>query len=125
MNKFLIVAIWTLAIIGCSNDDNPKEVSIRLENTSQSEYKNIVINTSTGFVDFPDLNPGERSKYQVFDRAYRYAYVKVEIDGIEQVLQPIDYVGETPLENGNYTYEIARDPRNIAGATLILTLVRD
>ena len=44
--------------------------------------------------------------YQTFDLAYRYAFVELEIDGKTYTLQPIDYVGETPLENGNYTYSI-------------------
>jgi heat shock protein HslJ len=50
--------------------------------------------------------------------AYSYAYVKVTAGGDEFVLQPIDYVGESLLAPGEYTYVL-----DVAEQQLLLTLV--
>lgn len=104
MKKILILIISIAVLIGCSKDEsNPK---IRLANTSQYDFQNIVVNTTTGNINFEDLNSGQKTEYKVFEKAYRYAYVELEIEGKTYKLQPTDYVGENSLENGNYTYQI-------------------
>jgi hypothetical protein len=69
------------------------------------------------FVQFPEqgedygtLVPGEASGYRQVELAYRYAYVDVLADGKSYVLQPFDYVGETPLGKGRFTYVLGLDP---------------
>jgi hypothetical protein len=52
------------------------------------------------------LASGKSSDYMVFEGLYRYAYIRVEVDDMEYILQPIDYVGETPLSSGDYTYRL-------------------
>ena len=51
--------------------------------------------------------------------------MQVEIEGEIYTLQPIDYVGEIPLENGNYTYEIDANDSLLRFDKLTLTLVTD
>lgn len=63
-------------------------------------------------VEFGNLNSNLNSEYKTFDFAYRYAFVEFEIDGETFTLQPIDYVGETPLENGKYSYKINVNPNS-------------
>lgn len=54
------------------------------------------------------LAPGASSDYLTPPGpAYRYAKVVVTISGREIVLQPVDFVGETPLEPGRYTYALS------------------
>jgi hypothetical protein len=101
MKKILILIISITALFSCLNDDNnPSQLKIRLANISQFNFQNIVVNTSTKDVNFENINAGQKTEYKVFQKAYRYAFVKLEIDGETYTLQPIDYVGETPLENG-------------------------
>jgi hypothetical protein len=51
--------------------------------------------------------------------------VELEIDGKTYTLQPVDYVGETALDDGNYTYQIdANDPQE-QFASLSLELIKD
>ena len=71
-------------------DENLLGVSIRLTNVSQYDFKNIIVNTSTGDVSFEDIDSGQSTDYQVFELAYRYAFVELEIDGEIFTLQPID-----------------------------------
>ena len=96
-------------LVSCSRDDE-SNVRIRLSNISTFEYKNIIVNTSTGNVNFENLNSNQSSEYKTFGLAYRYAFIELEIDDEVYTLQPNDYVGETPLKSGNYAYEINADP---------------
>lgn len=122
----MILLTLITIFLSCSESDvNKSAVNIRLANTSIYDYENIVINTTTGDVNFGDLKSGSISDYKVFETAYRYAYVKLEINGNILRIQPIDYVGETPLKNGNYTYEIHTDSPNEEYGALSIELVVD
>lgn len=124
-NSLIIIALITL-LFSCSKTEiNPSAINIRLANTSIYDYKNIIINTTTGDVNFGDLKSLNSTGYKVFDTAYRYAYVKLEVNGKTLRIQPIDYVGETPLKNGNYTYEIHTDTPNEEYGAISIELVVD
>ncbi len=122
MKKTLILYLTIIILFGCSKDNENNEVKIRLSNISQYDFQNIVVNTTTGNVNFGNLSSGQKSEYKEFDKAYRYAFVELEIDGETYTLQPIDYVGETLLKNGIYTYQL--DVNDI-DTILSLTLVED
>jgi hypothetical protein len=125
MKKILIFIISVSSFISCSNNDDIKvsELKIRLSNISQFEFKNIVVNTTTGNSNFENLSSQQITAYKTFQTAYRYAFVELEIDGNTYTLQPIDYVGETPLENGNYTYQIDANDSLEQYGKLSLTLI--
>ena len=91
-----------------------------MSNISQFDFENIVVNTTTGDTNFENVSSQQMTNYKTFQTAYRYAFVEFEINGEIFTLQPIDYVGETPLENGNYTYQI-----DVNGSNLNLTLIED
>lgn len=121
----LLALLCAFLFVSCSDSNTEDSVLLRLSNTSAFDYKNIVVNTSTGNVSFQDIDSGEKTVYQSFEVAYRYAYVQLEIDGASYILQPIDYVGETPLENGRYTYEISANESEAQYGRLSITLVED
>ena len=99
----LVVLITAFTFYSCSNNNSPEdEVLIRLSNVSAYDYKTIKVNNTS----FGNVNQGEKSEYKVFKLAYRYGFVELEIDGSTYTIQPIDYVGETPLGSGKYTYQI-------------------
>ncbi|GGF73945.1 hypothetical protein [Wenyingzhuangia marina] len=114
-------------LISCSNNDDniTSELNIRLSNVSQYDFQNIVVNTSTGNTAFENISPQEMTSYKTFKTAYRYAYVKLEIDGETYTLQPSDYVGETPLKKGNYTYQIDANDSQEQYEKLTLTLIKE
>lgn len=127
MKKILILFMSLLAFASCSNDDdnNTSAVHIRLSNVSPYNYQNIVVNTGTGKKKFENLDSQKTAEYKAFESAYRYAFVGLEIDGKTFTIQPFDYVGETLLENGYYTYEIdAHDSQEQYGK-LSLTLIEE
>lgn len=127
MKSLFLLIISISGFIGCSNgnDNNSSELNIRLSNVSQFDFQNIVVNTSTGNTDYEDIGPQQKTSYKTFQTAYRYAFVELQIDGETYTLQPIDYVGETPLENGNYTYQIDANTSQDQYGKLSLSLIEE
>ncbi len=127
MKKILILIISISTLISCSSDydNNTSELNIRLSNVSQFNFQNIVVNTSSGNTSFENISSQQMTNYKTFETAYRYAFVELEIDGETYTLQPIDYVGETPLENGNYTYQINANDSQEQYGKLTLTLITE
>lgn len=127
MKKAFILLLTICTFLSCTDPDrdNLLGVSIRLLNVSNYDFKNIIVDTSTGERSFEDINAGESSDYQIFQLAYRYAFIELEIDGATYTLQPIDYVGETPLENQLYTYQLDANDSQDQYGRLSLTLIED
>ena len=100
-----------------------KEVQLRVRNSSAYTYDSVSVNTSGGENTYGSVPAGAVSDYKTFDFAYRYAYISLKIDTVSYILQPIDYVGETKLKSGNYTYEVS--VYDTATHQLGLTLVED
>ena len=123
MKKYLSLFLLIFIFVSCEENNDSKEVSIRLSNISQFDFTNIIVNTYNNNVAFIDLNSGSKSDYKDFEQAYRYAYIELEANGETYILQPIDYVGETLLGSGNYTYQIDISPLSSQYSEIILTLI--
>ena len=52
MKKTMILFITIVTLLGCSKDNENNEVKIRLSNVSQYDFHNIIVNTTTGYVNF-------------------------------------------------------------------------
>ncbi|MDN6311026.1 MAG: hypothetical protein L0J60_10150 [Psychroflexus sp.] len=98
-------------------------MKIRLSNVSEFDFENITLKTHQNNVSFDDLNSGQKTNYKEFELAYRYAFVELDINGETYTYRPMDYVGETQLENGHYTYEINVDDLDNQSNQLILKLI--
>lgn len=124
----LLMALFLL--LGCQKEKEtetavPTEgVLIRIENTSKYNFKDIkvVINEERLY---GALSPREKSTYQSFSMAYRYAYIELKIRDKLYVLQPIDYLGEEELKEGKYTYQLNVDNISSLGRQLDLTFKKD
>ena len=90
-------------ISDCNSDD--KKTNIRVFNSSDYDFCNVVISIGEGR-KHGEIKSGENTCYREYDKAYRYAYVSLMIDGEDLVIQPTDYVGETPLGIGYFTYHL-------------------
>jgi len=125
MKKIFILILIVASFYNCKNDNDTSNVNIRLANVSQFKYQNIIVDTSTGIVNFDDLNAQQSSEYRTFEKAYSYAFIELQIDGNTYTFQPIDYVGESLLKNGYYTYQIDANESQEQYGTLSLTLIED
>ena len=90
-------------ISDCNSDDDDNKTNIRVFNNSEYDLCNVVISIDESR-NHGEIKSGENTCYRGYDKAYRYAYVSLMIDGEDLVIQPIDYVGETPLGIGYFTY---------------------
>ncbi|MFQ5605300.1 MAG: hypothetical protein ACE5HS_18700 [bacterium] len=82
------------------------ETNLRIHNASQYDFTSVQIDPYNQLTLYGDIKHSEITAYQPFEIAYRYAYVRLFIDGNEFIIQPIDFVGETPLGKGQFTYEL-------------------
>ena len=77
---------------------------IRVQNSSSFAFDRVDVVFPEDEVSYGSIRANSASAYREVSKAYRYAYIEVEIGGEELVLQPIDYVGESLLRSGRYTY---------------------
>lgn len=79
-----------------------KATRIRIRNVSPYDYDLLLV----GKIFFGKLKSGEVTEYKIFERAFGYNYVRLAINDRVFGLTPVDYVGETPLGKGYFTYNI-------------------
>ncbi len=97
-----LVLFFTLS---CTDrDDEVGQANIRIKNTSNVTYNSVQVGSSENV--HSNVSAGDYSDYIAYETAYRYAYIKIDIATESYVLQPIDFVGETLLGPGFYTYEL-------------------
>jgi len=114
----------SIFFINCSKDTNATDVMIRIENIGQEDFINVIVESGLTH-DYGDVLAGQRTEYKAFETAYTYAYIEVQIDSSTYIIKPIDYVGETPLEPGNYTYQLASIGNEETYGNLRLTFKKD
>ncbi|MFY0652098.1 MAG: hypothetical protein JXQ96_08705 [Cyclobacteriaceae bacterium] len=126
MKRLFVIVLSASVLLGCLADGiSTSQVNIRLSNVSEFDFKNIEVDTGFGRAGFEDIDAGQSTEYKRFIKAYRYAYIQLEIDGETYTIQPFDYVGETPLKNGYYTYQIDANNSKERYGKLMLTLIED
>lgn len=81
-------------------------IYLQVENISKKDFENVRVITPGGDHEFGNLKKGEASVYKSYTLAYRYGYVEAIVGDDTLKIQPIDYVGETPLEDGKHTYAL-------------------
>jgi hypothetical protein len=91
----------------CPTEEPALETShIRLWNRSEQDMENVLVEYPSQIEEYGDIPAGQVTDYRAVDFAYGYAYIRLTVDGKELVLQPIDYVGEVPLEPRYFTYAL-------------------
>lgn len=97
--------LLSISFSGCTDrDDDLNAVHIRVRNQSALNFDEVQV----GDAEEVHLNvaPDSFSEYFDYETAYRTALIEVTSGAESFVLQPIDFVGETPLPDGFYTYEL-------------------
>lgn len=94
-------------------------VSVRIRNDSSTDFDDVRVTFGDGtLVSYGAIRAGETSEAgNGGPKVYAYARVELSASGRTYRLTPADYVGETPLEPGAYTYVLA-----LVGGSLTLGL---
>ena len=108
--RTLVVASLLSVVPGCSNPFSSDDTRIRLRNASSFELTDVTFAPGRPRLEFDRIAPGEVTDYRSANGAYSYGYLDVLVDGVRRTLQPIDYVGEEPLDGGEYTFVITIEP---------------
>jgi hypothetical protein len=87
-----------------------KDVMIRIANHGDVELQDVSVRFPSQTEEYGNILPGQATEYRKIGKAYRYARVRAIANGKELLLQPTDYVGETLLQGGNYTYVLKNKP---------------
>lgn len=95
------VAAWTA---GCGILDLDGDVEVRVRNGSSLLLDEVSLFLPQSTLSYSGLQPGEESSYSQVSKAYHYASAEVVVGADTARLQVVDYVGETPLDGGRYTY---------------------
>lgn len=101
----IVSFILVFSIIGCTDrDDNVDAVNIRVRNVSSFTFDEVVVGEADKI--HMNLASDSYSEYLEYETAYSYAFIEIKSGEETFVLQPIDFVGETELPIGFYTYEL-------------------
>jgi len=114
-----------LVLFGCDESDTENTdlrtptnaVEVRITNTTNFDFEEVILMTQ----EVGTVLAGESSSFYVFDTAYEYGYVKAMVDCKEYVAQPTDFVGETPLVPGQYSYLVSIFDTSTSPGTLNTT----
>jgi hypothetical protein len=103
-----------LALVVTAGCDNPLSSSddgtrIRLRNASPFELTNVSFWPGPDKVSFARIAPLQATEYTRVSNAYSYGTLDVLVAGDHRRLQVIDFVGESYLDPGKYTYVITID----------------
>ena len=105
MKRWLIAIIMITVSISCTDrDDDVEEINIRVRNISDIVFDMVQVGEEDKIHE--NVSPDSFTEYLQYEEAYRYAYIEIQSGAETYVLQPIDFVGETPLPIGLYTYEL-------------------
>ena len=108
MGRIPLLAAATLAVLRVHCTYGPLE--IRVQNASEVSFDKVLVDFSGQTESYGEVPAGEASAYRTVEKAYRYAYVEVHYADTTAILQPVDYVGERPLREGKYTYQLTLNP---------------
>ena len=97
----------TVALSCTDRDDDVEEINIRVRNISDIVFDMVQVGEADKIHE--NVGPDSFTEYLQYEEAYRYAYIEIQSGAETFVLQPIDFVGETPLPKGLYTYELNID----------------
>lgn len=105
------LAVRTLAALilftGCPAPFGPSgDVHVRIANESPFTFASVDVVFPEDSVDYGVVGAHRASEYRRVAKAYSYALIIVQVGGEELRLQPIDYVGESLLSPGSYTYAL-------------------
>jgi hypothetical protein len=104
----------------CEEPENPEVPYIRLWNSSDDDLEGVTVRFEDQVEDYGDVASGQTTEYRPVMVADPYAGIEATVDGKPVLWMPRDYLGETPLDPGYYTYALDTNTRN---STIALALL--
>ena len=125
--RALCLGLLLLGLVagGCTSvqESAASGVEVRVANRSDRDFDQVDVTFASQKVSYGPVAKGAASEYrEAQEKAYRYALVVVTAGGETFRFQPIDFVGETPLAPGRYTYALNIDPND---RQLTIDLIED
>src|SRR5690606_39448223 len=80
------------------------DVYLRKKDESNNTYDLVRVRVSDNLKE--NIASGAFSYYLEYRTAYSYAYISIDSGDENYLFQITDFVGETPLEHGFYTYAL-------------------
>jgi len=119
MKKYALALFTFLFVsVGCTDrDDNVSAVNIRIKNDNSFTYDRVQVGADDKIHEI--LTAGSYSDYLEYETAYSYAFIQIDTAATSFVSQPVDFVGETPLGPGFYTYELKVDTAGEIGLNFV------
>jgi hypothetical protein len=119
--KGLSSIIAGLMLMSCATQGSAAEdssaadaIRIRITNISETPFSDFTVRFPSAIEEYGPLLAGESTEYREVEIAYKYASVMVMAEGRMYRALVADYLGETRLGPGSYTYTIdliGRSPR--------------
>jgi hypothetical protein len=117
MTKSMLDLLGLTVLVGialaCTNPVTGRteagQVEIRVANQSPGDFERVTVTFPSSKVDYGRVQKGAATEYRQVGQAYRLAQIEVLTNGRTLTLQPQDYVGESPLAPGRYTYALKLD----------------
>ena len=107
----LVIVLASCSIAGSDTGEGP--VSLRKKNTGYIDFQSVKMGFTGPEFYYDELAAGQTSGYQLFEEACHYGYIAVEAEGKVYSIMPVDYVGESSLKPGQYTYELKIDGNDL------------
>ena len=100
--------LGVLVLVLCTGCDSlvldSDGVEVRVRNFSTIDFDSVTVRFPQETHRYGRVEAGRASAYRPVREAYRYDYVEAWIGTEKYVLQPFDFVGESLLRAGRYTY---------------------
>jgi hypothetical protein len=119
----VIIAAIVAGSVGCGNpfgSDGPTR--IRLRNASSFELTSVTFAPGSERVEFTRIGPNAITEYRSVEHAYSYGYFDALVAGVRRTIQPIDFVGESYIGEGKFTYQVTIDAQT---KNPIIRLIKD
>jgi hypothetical protein len=109
---------------GCKKDNSPPTptttAELRIFNSTPWTFYNCTIdpigtlsdNPGPNAYNFGQVDINAKTRYETFPKLYRYSWVRLTMNNKTYYLKPYDYIGETVLESGRYTYKLTYTSTN-------------
>lgn len=107
---FLSLVLTAIVLTSCKKTDYTPDgpTDIRIHNVSSLTYDSLVVSTSWGINEYGTVNPGAKTEYKRFEKAYPREQVDMYIDSVSYKFPPDDSV-RVLLQQGKFTYELDVD----------------
>lgn len=109
MRNSIVCLFLLAALLSCTDrDDEVTVVNLRIKNASTLFFEEVQVGEA--MEKHMNIAADEFSTYFEYETAYTYGYIEIKSGEETFTLQPIDFVGETPLPPGFYTYVLSISP---------------